>query len=270
MRGRRFTVLVAAWTTVLAGVIAAPPAGAAPPNPPVAFAAAPLTLWYDEPASDWESRSLPIGNGALGASVFGTVATEKLSFNEKTLWTGGPGAQGGYNFGNWESPRPTAIADVQRMINERRQLDPNQVASILGQPRKGFGAYQAFGDLLFTLAAAPSSVQNYRRSLDIGRAVASVSYTADGVSYTREYFASYPAGVLVARFSASQPGRVSFTTGVATPANRSRTTSVANGRITLAATWRSSGSTASGIRTGRLSAARIWNPTSGRWPRTPL
>jgi len=230
VRVGRFTVLVAAMTTVLAGVIAAPPAGAAP----TFIAASPLTLWYDEPASDWESRSLPTGNGALGASVFGSVNTERLSFNEKTLWTGGPGAQGGYTYGNWEQPRPNAITSVQNTINSQRQADPGQVAGILGQARRGYGAYQAFGDLTFALTQPPASVQNYRRSLDIGRAVASVSYTANGVNYSREFFASYPAGVVVARLSASQPGRISFTTGVTTPTNRSRTTSVANGRIMLA------------------------------------
>ncbi|MEU4746027.1 glycoside hydrolase N-terminal domain-containing protein, partial [Actinosynnema sp. NPDC023658] len=60
-----------------------------------------LTLWYDEPAADWEGQSLPIGSGALGGGVFGTVARERIQLNEKTLWTGGPGSVQGYDFGNW-------------------------------------------------------------------------------------------------------------------------------------------------------------------------
>lgn len=64
------------------------------------------TLRYDAPAANWEGESLPIGGGALGASVYGTLASEQLTFNEKTLWTGGPGSVQGYDFGNWTAPGP--------------------------------------------------------------------------------------------------------------------------------------------------------------------
>ena len=97
---------VPALITVLLSALA--PAVAAAPDVGAA-AAGPLTLWYDEPATDWETRSLPIGNGALGGGVFGTVAKERIQLNEKTLWTGGPGSTQGYDFGNWTSPRPNAI-----------------------------------------------------------------------------------------------------------------------------------------------------------------
>ncbi|WP_326797522.1 glycoside hydrolase family 95 protein [Streptomyces sp. NBC_01808] len=63
-------------------------------------------LWYDKPAADRERESLPLGNGALGVGVFGTLASERLTLNEKTLWTGGPGSGGGYDFGNWRRPAP--------------------------------------------------------------------------------------------------------------------------------------------------------------------
>ncbi|WP_245665952.1 glycoside hydrolase N-terminal domain-containing protein [Actinoplanes subtropicus] len=67
------------------------------------------TLRYDEPAADGESQALPIGNGTLGAMVFGRIGSETIQFDEKTLWTGGPGSAG-YDFGNWRAPRPGAIA----------------------------------------------------------------------------------------------------------------------------------------------------------------
>ncbi|WP_422769858.1 glycosyl hydrolase family 95 catalytic domain-containing protein [Plantactinospora sp. WMMC1484] len=235
---RRLTAatLVAAVSMVLPAWSTGTPASAAPDIGPGATAVEtgdPLTLWYDEPAADWETQALPIGNGALGGMVFGRVAAETVQFNEKTLWTGGPGSAGGYNFGNWTSPRPGAIAEVQRLIAERGRLSPEEVASRLGQPKSGFGSYNTFGDLSLRLAADPGTVGDYRRTLDIGRAVATVSYTADGVRYTREYFASHPDRVLVVRLSADRPGRIAFTTGVTAPDNRSKTVTASNGRITF-------------------------------------
>ncbi|MBC6463684.1 glycoside hydrolase N-terminal domain-containing protein [Actinomadura sp. HBU206391] len=74
-----------------------------------------LTLWYDRPASDWESEALPIGNGALGAMIFGGIGQERVQFNEKSLWTGGPGEDPAHTGGVWESPRPTALAEARRL-----------------------------------------------------------------------------------------------------------------------------------------------------------
>jgi alpha-L-fucosidase 2 len=93
-----------------------------------------------------------------------------LQFNEKTLWTGGPGSPG-YDFGNWRAPRPGAIAQVQDRINADGQADPEWVADVLGQPKTGFGAYQTFGDLRLTQPQEPPSVTGYRRGLDIAEAV---------------------------------------------------------------------------------------------------
>lgn len=116
-----------------------------------------LSLWYDEPATRWESESLPIGSGALGATVFGGVQNEQLQFNEKTLWTGGPGSPG-YNFGNWRTPRPDAIKQVQDRIAAEGEADPTWVASVMGQAKTGFGAYQTFGDLRISQPQAPQGV----------------------------------------------------------------------------------------------------------------
>ncbi|GAA0899218.1 MULTISPECIES: glycoside hydrolase N-terminal domain-containing protein [Streptomyces violaceusniger group] len=107
---------------------ASPPASSAAPARPdskTAVAAAdPNTPWYAKPAADWEQEALPIGNGAMGAMVSGGVGEEKLQFNEKTLWTGGPGSAG-YNFGNWNSPRPTAIQEGVDTINTQGKADPS-------------------------------------------------------------------------------------------------------------------------------------------------
>ena len=192
-----------------------------------------LTLWYDEPATDWEAESLPIGNGALGGGVFGTVARERVQLNEKTLWIGGPGSAEGYDFGNWTAPRPDALRDVRELIRRDQRVAPDTVAAALGQPRRGFGAYQPFGELGLALTDPPAEVTGYRRSLDLSRAVASVSYKADGVRYTREYFASAADGVIAARFSADRPGRIGFTASLTAPDNRSRHTTAHGGRATF-------------------------------------
>ncbi|MBL0885169.1 glycosyl hydrolase family 95 catalytic domain-containing protein [Myceligenerans indicum] len=198
----------------------------------------PDTLWYDEPATDWETQALPIGNGALGAMVFGGVASERLQFNEKSLWTGGPGASG-YNFGNWTSPRPGAIDEVVAAIDQNGSASPTWVVGKLGQPKTAFGAYQTFGDLHLDMADQ-TPYSGYRRELDIAEGVAAVSYTHNGVHHTREYFASNPGDVIVGRLGADQPGEVSFTLRYSSPRSDFSATA-ANGRLTIRGTLADNG-----------------------------
>src|SRR5690606_36128793 len=121
-----------------------------------------LTLWYEEPAADWETQALPIGNGPLGAMVFGGVRSERIQFNEKTLWTGGPGHDG-YDFGNWAAPRPGAVEEVRRRIDREGRVPAAEVAAALGQPKTGVGAYQTFGDLHLDVGEH-GEPQGYRRA----------------------------------------------------------------------------------------------------------
>ncbi len=202
------------------------------PAPAAAAAAAdPNTLWYARPAANWETEALPIGNGAMGAMVFGGVGSEQLQVNEKSLWTGGPGSPG-YDFGNWTSPRPTALKEVVDTIDAAGKADPGWVAGKLGQARSGYGASQTLGDLRLDMAEANPSYTGYRRSLDIGNALAKVSYTSSGVVYDREYFASNPGNVIAGRLSASQAGKISFTLRYTSP--RSDFTPTADGgRLTV-------------------------------------
>ncbi|WP_371783243.1 glycosyl hydrolase family 95 catalytic domain-containing protein [Streptosporangium subroseum] len=199
-----------------------------------------LTLWYDKPATDWETQALPIGNGAMGAMVFGGVNSEQIQFNEKSLWTGGPGANN-YDFGNWTSPRPNAIAEVQAQIDRDGKMSPEAVAAKLGQPKSGFGAYQTFGDLWLDMPEVPASaVTGYRRELNLRDAVAKVGYTAGGVTYSREYFASHPSNVVVGRISADKGGKVSFTLRTSSPRN-DKQVSVSKGRLTVKGTLADNG-----------------------------
>lgn len=225
----RRTVLAGTGAAVAATTVGLPEqAEAGPPG----HADAGLTLWYDEPAADWESQALPIGNGTLGAMIFGRTGTEAIQLNEKTLWSGGPGSEG-YDFGNWREPRPGAIAQVQQSINERERVPPEEVAAALGQARFGYGSYQSFGDLTLTFAS-DGEITAYRRDLDLRTGVASVSYDASGVRLTREHFASHPDRVIVVRLEADRPGQIGFTAAVALPANRTATTTARHGRITVA------------------------------------
>ncbi|WP_051787262.1 MULTISPECIES: glycosyl hydrolase family 95 catalytic domain-containing protein [Streptomyces] len=221
-----------AWAGVLTtALVAAVLATGETPAVSAAAAPDPYTLWYAQPAADWEKEALPIGNGAMGAMVFGGVSSEQLQFNEKTLWTGGPGSPG-YDFGNWASPRPTALQEVVDEIDARGKADPGWVAGRLGQPKTGFGAHQTFGDLRLDMAGGAASGTGYRRSLDIEDALAKVTYTSSGVAYTREYFASHPGNVIAGRLSANRPGKMSFTLRYTSP--RSDFAATANGgRLTI-------------------------------------
>ncbi|HZV38871.1 MAG TPA: glycoside hydrolase family 95 protein, partial [Pseudoxanthomonas sp.] len=174
-----------------------------------------LTLWYDAPAQDWEKQALPIGNGAMGGMLFGDPLHEHLQFNEKTLWTGGPGAPG-YTYGNWATPRPGAIDEVRRKIETEGKADPEWVAKRLGNKPASFGAYQTFGDLHFDFEGV-AEPEGYRRTLDIGEALAGVAFRSGGANHAREYFASYPDHVIVARFAADKPRQVSFVLRYASP-----------------------------------------------------
>ncbi|MFE9643416.1 glycoside hydrolase N-terminal domain-containing protein [Streptomyces sp. NPDC006365] len=192
-----------------------------------------MALWYASPAADWEREALPIGNGALGAAVFGTLASERLQFNEKSLWTGGPGSAQGYDHGNWCEARPGVITAVQDELDAKTRLDPESVADELGQPRIGYGAHQTFGDLHLDIPDAPAAPpDSYRRELDISSAVAMVGYTHQQVRHQREFFASYPDGVIVGRLTADRPGKVAFTLRHTSPRS-DFTATAAGGRLTV-------------------------------------
>ncbi|HZC27164.1 MAG TPA: glycoside hydrolase family 95 protein, partial [Actinopolymorphaceae bacterium] len=208
------------------------------PSPHLSSSSAPtnaLTLWYGEPAADWESEALPIGNGRHGAMVFGGVATEHLQLNDKTLWTGGPGAiEGGhaYTHGLWDSPRSHVLTDVREQLAAHGQLAPDLLAEKLGQRDWAFGAYQPFGDLYLDLHDAGVGTSHYRRSLDLTTGIARVEYDIDGIRYQREHLASYPSGVIATRLEMSQPGKLSLTVRFDSP-HDGATTHVHNGRLTI-------------------------------------
>lgn len=198
-----------------------------------------LMLWYDQPATDWERGGLPIGNGAMGAIVQGGVKEDRIQFNEKTLWTGGPGSVEGYDFGIPEKSSVPELKQVQSRLAKQDTMAPEEVAEILGRKPIGYGNYQSFGELILNFPH--SDISQYRRELDISEAIARVSYRADGVQYRREYFASYPDQVVVVKLSADRPGQVDLTANIGVPDNRSVNTKVRKGRITVSGALKDNG-----------------------------
>ncbi|GAB1453706.1 hypothetical protein MASR2M47_37620 [Draconibacterium sp.] len=142
-----------------------------------------VVLWYDKPATDWY-EALPIGNGTLGAMVFGGVKTEQLQLNENTLYSGEPGMR------HVEIDVTKNLEKVKTLIKEGR-LD--EVNKIVGDEWIGRAqdCYQPFGNLLIEFDHA-EEVTNYKRELDISEAISRTSYTIDNVEFQREIFASFP------------------------------------------------------------------------------
>jgi alpha-L-fucosidase 2 len=163
--------LLRRWLHAAAFAVAAGAAGAAAADP------APLVLWFDRPAADREREGLPIGNGAMGAVITGGVEIERLQFNEKTLWTGGPGAEG-YDFSLPSSSMGDRVREVQGELERRSRMTPEETAAILGREPRAYGDYQTFGELVIETPPG-GAVSAYRRELDISNAIASVSYVQD-------------------------------------------------------------------------------------------
>ena len=195
-------------------------------------------LWYDKPAAKWE-EALPVGNGRLGAMVFGGLATERLQLNEGTLWAGGP-----YDPVNPEAR--AALPEARRLIAEGRYKEADALlsAKVMARPLHQM-PYQTVGDLLlaFPETGAPA---DYRRELDLDTATASVSYTHEGVRFTREVFASAPDNVIAVRLTADKPGRISLVASMKTPMAATVTTAEGDTLV-----MRGRGGDADGIK-GRL------------------
>lgn len=168
----------------------------------------PVKMWYDEPSDDW-MKSLPIGNGRLSGMVFGGVEKEKVAFNEITLWAGQQDAGQEKPFGK------EALRNMQQLFLDGKLEEGNALASeqLVGVPNS-FGTHVPFGDIELAFAQGNGTVENYIRTLDLAKGVASVSYRQDGVTYSREYFCSNPANVLVIRLSASEKGKQNFEVGL--------------------------------------------------------
>lgn len=193
----------------------------------------PLKLWYEQPAdasvkdspNGWKDdvewlKALPIGNGSLGAMVFGDVNKERIQLNEESMWSGSPDDNDNpLAFQYLDSIRSLLFNGKYREATEmtnRTQVCKGKGSGYGNGAGVPFGCFQTLGDLWIDNGKT-SGWKNYRRELDLNDAVVRVSYDQDGVHYVREAFVSSPDQVMVLRFTASKPGQLSFTCSMNRP-----------------------------------------------------
>jgi alpha-L-fucosidase 2 len=190
---------------LLGGVLAAPALAVRPPS-----AAGSKRLWYRQPAREW-TEALPVGNGRLGAMVFGGTTHERLQLNEDTLWNGGP-----YDPVN---PRAKdALPKVRELIFAGRWAEAQALADkdVMATPLKQM-AYQPVGDLLIDMPGLPEGVSAYYRELDLESAVALARFAVGGTTFTREVLVSPADQVVAVRLSADRPGAISCDVALRSP-----------------------------------------------------
>jgi len=162
-----------------------------------------LKLWYNKPAGKTWEAALPVGNGRLGAMVYGNVGTEEIQLNESTIWTGSPNR-------NDNPDALQALPQIRQLIFDGKYAEAQDLAGKTIQTKKSNGQmYQPAGSL-FLQFDNQQSYTNYYRDLNLENAVATTRYNANGVNYTRTVFASVPAQVIVVRIVADKVKRLSF------------------------------------------------------------
>jgi alpha-L-fucosidase 2 len=169
---------------------------------PVVSADDTTRLWYKQPASEW-NQALPLGNGRLGAMVFGGVAEERLQLNEDSVWAG--------EFRDRVNPLAAeSLAEVRRLLRAGRAAEAQSLAdrTLISTPRR-LPPYQPAGDLLLSIHGI-GEFSGYERGLNLDAAVARTRYVSSGVTFAREAFASAVDQVIVVRLTADRPGSLSF------------------------------------------------------------
>ena len=181
-----------------------------------------LSIWFDIPNvmeehTAWESQSLPIGNGSLGANIIGSVDTERITFNEKTLWRGGPNtAKGAEYYWNVNKQSAHVLDEIRKAFTEgdqqkaemlTRQNFNSEVPYEANREKPfRFGNFTIMGEFYVETGLDTLGISDYKRILSLDSALAVVQFKKDNVAYQRSYFISYPANVMVMRFSADRAG----------------------------------------------------------------
>ncbi|MBX3012754.1 MAG: glycoside hydrolase family 95 protein [Caldilineaceae bacterium] len=166
-----------------------------------------LTFFYNEAAETWYD-ALPVGNGRLGAMIYGGACAERVYLSDITFWSGEPSQA------NSNPDGPAIVAAVRRLLLAGDLPAANQLCTQIEGRKLNYGTNLPFGNLRLFMAHGDEGLRHYRRTLDLDQAIASVHYELNGVTYHREIFASHPAGVLVMQITASQPGRVGLRVGL--------------------------------------------------------
>ena len=187
-----------------------------------------LRLWYKAPAQEW-TEALPVGNGRLGGMIFGGVEKEHIQFNEDSLWTGIPR--------DYSNPQAKEyLPEIRRLLLDGKQLEAERLAmrTFMSIPLRQ-ERYQPFGDVWIEFDGSPE-FSDYRRELDLDKAVASVKYKKGDVTFTRSFFVSHPDQVLVIHLSVDKSKQLNFVLSVTSPHRETQITIhedmiVLNGRV---------------------------------------
>ena len=177
-------------------------------------------LAYKQPASTtykgWEEEALPIGNGSLGAKIFGLIGAERIQFNEKSLWSGGPLPDSSdYQGGNLQN-QYGFLAEIRQALEKRDYNRAKELAEqyLVGPQTSQYGTYLSFGDIFIEFSqqgTTLSQVTDYQRQLNISKALATTSYAYKGTRFEREAFASFPDDLLLQRFTKEGSETLDFT-----------------------------------------------------------
>lgn len=196
-----------------------------------------LSIWFDTPNSldgraiwlradgsgmnpdrEWENASLPIGNGSLGANILGSVAAERITLNEKTLWKGGPNTAGGADY-YWKVNKQSAsvMEEIRQAFTdgdyEKAELLTRKNFNGLAHYEEGdetpfrFGSFTTMGEIYVETRLSEIGMSDYYRALSLDSAMAVVSFKKDNTRYMRKYFISYPDSVMAMKFTANKTGK---------------------------------------------------------------
>ncbi|MFR9132593.1 MAG: glycosyl hydrolase family 95 catalytic domain-containing protein, partial [[Ruminococcus] lactaris] len=212
-----------------------------------------LKLWYTSPADitkyyeGWQEKSLPIGNGGIGGTVFGGITRERIQLNDKSLWSGGPStSRPNYNGGNLENKgnNGATMTSIHNYFANGQDSSAISLANsnLVGVSddagTNGYGYYLSWGNMYidFKNVSSDSDVTNYTRDLDLNTAIAGVNYDKGSTHYSRENFTSYPDNVIVTHITADGLEKISLDVSVE-PDNTSGGAANSIGENSYKRTW---------------------------------
>ena len=182
-----------------------------------------MASWYNYSADkEWEERSLPIGNGSFGGNILGSIAAERITLNEKSLWRGGPNtAKGAAYYWNVNKESAHLLPEIRQAFAEGNEAKAQKLTEenfngwaqyeAENESPFRFGSYTTMGEIYIETGLSEIGMNDYKRVLSLDSALAVVSFRKDGVLYERTSFASYPDSVMVLKFSADKPGMQNLT-----------------------------------------------------------
>ncbi len=164
-----------------------------------------LKLWYNQPAKEW-MQSTPVGNGRLGAMIFGGINNDRIALNEITMWAGQPDPKQEVTCGK------AKLAEIRQLFfdGKLKQGNDSAIKYLSGKPNT-FGTHIPVGDLNLKFNLDEKSISEYRRELNLENAITTVTFKSGGVFYTREYFCSNPDNILIIRLTADRKNMISCT-----------------------------------------------------------